>query len=112
MWVDWREGDDDIISMAAEALGTPALSPVFENGQLYVRYHDQLTLVPLNFEPGEQDKTLRALNQAIAADYEIRTIKASEGGDALAFMALPLGTWQALEAEFGDRVDAAFMRLI
>ena len=114
-WVDWREADDDIIRMTADALGIQELTcegeDEGEDEKLYVSYKKQRTLVPLEFEPGEQDKTLFALNQAIFPDYEIRYIKASEGGDTIAFMALDIDTWRNLESTFGTKVDDAFMRL-
>ena len=110
-WIDWREADDDIITMAADALGIQELSGVWEDGKLYVSYKQQKTLVPLEFKPGEQDTTLLAINQAISADYEIRYIKASEGGDNIAFMALDTGTWKNLESTFGTKVNDAFMNL-
>lgn len=110
-WVDWREADEDIINMTAETLGTQDLSSQWQDEKLYVCYKNQMTLVPLMFEPGEQDKTLLALNTALSPDYEVRHIRASEGGDTIAFMALDTGTWKNLESTFGKKVEDAFMRL-
>lgn len=110
-WVDWREADEDIINMAAQALQTQALSSQWQDDKLYVCYKNKMTLVPLMFEPGEQDKTLFALNTALSPDYEIRHIKASEGGDTIAFMALATDTWKALESTYGQKVEAAFTGL-
>ncbi|MFZ1643571.1 MAG: hypothetical protein WAV07_19505 [Candidatus Contendobacter sp.] len=109
--VDWREADEDIINMAAETLGTQELSSKWQDEKLYVCYKNQMTLVPLMFEPGEQDKTLLALNTALSPDYEVRHIRASEGGDTIAFMALDTGTWKNLESTFGKKVEDAFMSL-
>jgi tetratricopeptide (TPR) repeat protein len=51
------------------------------------------------------------LNRVIAPEFEIRFIKASYGGDTLAFMLLDRETWTALETSFGARVNEAFMRI-
>ena len=109
--VDWREADDDIILLAAEAIDSQELYPGGEGDELCVCYKNQMTLVPLEWVPGEQDKTLLALNKALFPDYEIRYIKASEGSDTLAFMILGLETWKNLESTFGAKVDEAFMKL-
>lgn len=110
-WVDWREADERIISLAAEAMKAPDLVPEWIDGKLNVKFRGRLTGVALEFKPGEQDTTLRALNKAIAPELEIRFVKASEGGDTLAFMPLGKGTWSELEAALGSRVDEAFTRV-
>lgn len=110
-WVDWREADEDIIRKAAKALDIKSLSPEWKDGNLYVRYNDELTFVPLEFKPGEQDKTLVALNKALSPDYEIRYVCASEGGDTIAFIGLDGDSWKDLQASFGKSVGDAFMTL-
>jgi hypothetical protein len=110
-WVDWREGDDDIIKLAARALGRDDLAPHWENGVLHVNFAGRLTPVPLEQKPGEQDITLAALNRALHPAFELRWIRASDGGDTLAFQILPGVGWRALQARYGAAVDAAFARL-
>ncbi len=110
-WVDWREADDDIIHMAAKALDIYSLFPEWRDGNLFVRYNDVLTPVSLEFKPGEQDKTLLSLNKALAPDYEIRYVRASEGGDTIAFIGLDADSWIHLQTTYGDRIGDAFMTL-
>ncbi len=110
-WVDWREADDDIIRMAGDCLGSGAMAPEWIDGKLHIRYRETLTPVPLAFKPGEQDITLLTLNSLLAPEFEIRCIKASDGGDTLAFMVLDGPAWAALETIFGARVDQAFARI-
>jgi hypothetical protein len=110
-WVDWREADEDIIAMAAQALPAEDLAPEWITEKLHVRFRGKLTEVPLAFKPGEQDITLRALNAAIAPDFEIRYVKASHGGDAAAFICLDQAGWRGLQASFGDQVGEAFAAL-
>lgn len=111
-WVDWREADDDIIEMASACL--PAgndMRPEWIDDKLHIRFRDKLTLVPLAFKPGEQDVTLLTLNRALVPDFEIRMVKASDGGDTLAFILLENADWAELEAAYGSRVHDAFGRL-
>jgi hypothetical protein len=110
-WVDCREADADIITLAAKAIGTPDLAPEWIDGKLNVKYRGRLTEIPLKFKPGEQDTTLRVLNKAIAPEIEIRFVKASDGGDTIAFMPLGKDAWSELEAAFGSKVDEAFTRV-
>lgn len=56
---------------------------------LHVNFAGRLTPVPLNNKPGEQDITLAALNRALQTAFELRWIRASDGGDTLAFQILP-----------------------
>jgi hypothetical protein len=106
-WVDWREADENIIKMAAQIIGDNTLAPEWNEGALYVKFRGQLTKVPLNFEPGEQHITLATLDRAIGPDYEIRYMKASEGGDTTAFMLLKRQQLSALNAEFGEKMGDA-----
>lgn len=110
-WVDWRESDAYIVELAAAAIGTQDLDAAWQDEKLYIRYKYQSVQAPLNFEPGEQDKTLFALNRALAADYEVRYVRASEGGDTLTFMVLDADTRKSLASAFGTQVGEAFARI-
>lgn len=101
-WVDWREADDDVVRLAAKALSRDDLIPVWKDGRLHVEYGGQSVAVPLQGGPGEQDLTLMILNRVLKPQFEIRHIKASEGGDTLAFMVLPSEAWAQLQTEFGE----------
>lgn len=110
-WVDWREADDEIVRLAAAALARTDLRPSHEGGKLFIDCGGRRTEVPLEHKPGEQDVTLASLNRALHPYFEIRYVKASEGGDTAAFQALPAASWRELEASFGARVSQAFPRL-
>ncbi|MFZ6721725.1 hypothetical protein [Undibacterium sp. Ji49W] len=110
-WVDWREADDDIITLAANALATTDLRPQWTDDVLYINFQGNLTKIPLNFEPEEQDITLVTLNSAISAEFNIRFITASNGGDTIAFLVLDNPSWAQLESEFGEKVDSAFQKI-
>jgi len=76
-WVDWREGDDRIVELTAAAMGDASEpAPEWIDGNLHIRFRGNLTAVPLQFKPGEQDVTLLALNHVLAPDFEIRYVNA------------------------------------
>lgn len=110
-WVDWREADEDIIGLAAEIIGGDKLAPEWIEGKLNIRFNQTLSEIALQFEPGEQDITLRALNKVLEPEFEIRLIKASEGGDTLAFFILDKKSWSELDLVFGGKVDDAFTKI-
>ncbi|MFZ6757920.1 polymorphic toxin-type HINT domain-containing protein [Undibacterium sp. Ji50W] len=110
-WVDWREADEAIIDLAAKLIGNDELSHEWHNDKLTVKFRGKLTEVPLKFEPGEQYITLATLHEAIYPEYEIRYIKASEGGDTTAFMILKKQTLFELDAEFDARVADALQKV-
>jgi hypothetical protein len=114
-WVDWREGHDDIVALARRALeaalGPTALAAAWAGSNLRIDFRGRQAEAALQGKPGEQDSTLEALNQALQPDFELRHVKASEGGDGAAFMILETGDWHGLEAAWGAKLDAAFARL-
>lgn len=107
-WVDWREADDRIITLAAAAMKTPELVPVWIDEKLHVSFRGRMTEVVSESDTSNQDKTLRVLNKAIAPEFQIRFVKASDGGDTLAFMPLRQDEWTKLEEAFGGKVGDAF----
>jgi len=107
-WVDWREGSVDIVRLAAAAMGESELTADWHDQTLRIRFRGQQTEVHIPAKPGEQDITLLALNRLVASEFEIRFVKASDGGDTLAFLPLTKQDWLEIDFAFGDRVAAAF----
>jgi hypothetical protein len=110
-WVDWREADDYIVNLAAQALGRDDLSSRWDSKTLHIDFEGRSTVVPLEQKPGEQDIILAALNRALNPQFELRWIRASHGGDTLAFQILSGEDWAALQSRHGASLDAAFARL-
>lgn len=110
-WVDWREADEDIVSLASKTIPGIELAPAWIDGKLSIRFDGKMTEIPLKFKPGEQDITLRALNQAIAPALEMRFVKASDGGDTIALMILDKESWAELESGYGAKVGEAFQKI-
>jgi hypothetical protein len=109
-WVDWREADNYIVKLASQTLTGVELKAFWADDKLKINYQGQVTEVPLRNKPGDQEITLRTLNRVIAPDFEFRFVKASDGGDTLAFMMLNKESWSELEAEFGPNVGNAFQK--
>lgn len=110
-WVDWREADNYIVKLAADCIGCSNLTAEWVGDKLHIAFRGKVTAVFLKPEPGQQDTTLRALNKALYPEFEIRYVKASDGGDTLAFMPLKPSDWSELESLFGAKVDSAFGKL-
>ena len=110
-WVDWREASDEIIRLAAKCIWAYQLKPIRIGDRLTIFFNGHRTEVPLKGVPGEQDITLATLNQALQPDYEIRFVKASDGGDTLAFFLLDDDSWAELEILYGEKIDDAFARI-
>jgi len=107
-WVDWREADNYIVTLAARAIGRDDLRADWIDGKLTIDFSGRRTEVPLQGKPGEQDVTLDSLNRALGPEFGLRYVRASEGGDTLAFMVLPQAVWREFEASHGDRLPQAF----
>jgi hypothetical protein len=110
-WVDWREADNYIVTLAADCIGCSELTAEWVGDKLHIVFRGKVTAVSLKPEPGQQDITLRALNKSLYPEFEIRYVKASDGGDTLAFMPLEPSAWSELESLYGAKVDAAFGKL-
>jgi hypothetical protein len=110
-WVDWREGHDDIVAMVADVLGEP-MPIAWQDDRLQIEFRGTRVEAPLTGAPGEQDRTLGALNLLISRDHELRFVAASEGGDTLAFIVLTKRQWAGLVRKHGkSAVDDAFPKL-
>ena len=110
-WIDWREADEEVVALAAKAMNDPTLTAERSGARLTVSYRGTTAKVPPRSKGDERDLTLLAINKVLAPEHEVRFVRASEGGDTLAFMSLPVEVWQGYEKKFGDRVAAAFARL-
>lgn len=116
-WVDWREEDDAIVQYCEDVLQTEQLGAELrdieeEPGfQLVITYKGQSFDVPLLADLADRHITLVALNEAIAADFEIRFCISSAGGDTLAFVPLPNDVWRQLEEKYPNVVAENFAKI-
>ncbi|MCH7383659.1 hypothetical protein MMP71_07310 [Acinetobacter dispersus] len=65
-------------------------------------------IIPYQGEGADRDTTLKALNQILQPDYEIRFCMASDGSDTLAFLPLPSSLWQQLDQKYTNRIYQLF----
>lgn len=112
LWVDWRMEDDAIVNDCESLLKTGSLSAVWTDDQLLLRYAGTEKEVPLTETADDRHITLRALNELLAPEYELRMVWASDGSDTLAFVPLSASQWTDLEAKHGvAAVERAFFKL-
>lgn len=116
MVVDWGEEDDAIITSCEKILETGKLSAKFEaadNKQgftITIQLVEKTLLIPYQGEGADRDTTLRALNEILHPDYEIRFCKASDGSDTLEFIPLPQKIWHQLDLKYAEKMDDMFAR--
>ena len=65
-------------------------------------------IIPYQGEGADRDTTLKALNQILQPDYEIRFCVASDGSDTLAFLPLPSSLWQQLDQKYSNSIHQLF----
>ena len=110
-WVDWREEDAQIVALCAKSMNDRLLTAERDGEGLVIDYRGKSVKVAPGAKGDERDLTLLALNKVLKPQYEIRYVRASDGGDTAAFMSLPASQWKGFEKQFGDRVAAAFAKL-
>jgi len=116
-WVDWREEDESIANYCEGILQTGSLKAELidvdtdEGFELHLYYNSRDIKVPLTFSPQDRHITLCSLNEVLQPDFEVRFVTASNGSDTLAFVPLPVSTWQELEEGYGDRIQKHFYRI-
>ncbi|MCH7379180.1 MULTISPECIES: hypothetical protein [Acinetobacter] len=116
MIVDWREEDEAIIEYCENILQTGSLRAEIQNADnlqgftITVYYQNQTLIIPYQGEGADRDTTLKALNQILQPDYEIRFCVASDGSDTLEFIPLPQEVWQKLDQKYPHNIDQFFRR--
>ena len=115
-WVDWREGEGDIVRYCEAVLHTGKLSAeqvrasTPRGNDLFISYNGRRVRAPLINGYEDRHIALCTLNQVLAPDYEIRFCIDSNGSDTLAFLPLPVAKWAELEQRYGAAVSRHFYR--
>ncbi|EPG37372.1 hypothetical protein [Acinetobacter colistiniresistens] len=116
MIVDWREEDEAIIEYCENILQTGNLRAEIQDADnlqgftITVYYQNQTLIIPYQGEGADRDTTLKALNQILQPDYEIRFCEPSDGSDTLEFIPLPKALWQKLDQKYPHQIDQFFRR--
>lgn len=114
MWIDWREEDDSIVHIAAEALGLNDLTARFDNDScdLLINYRGTSHRIRYPEEGvADRDTTIIALNRVLQPGHELRLCIASRGSDTLALMALSGEEWSLLERKHPAACAEHFMMI-
>lgn len=113
-WVGWRQSDETIIDACETVLRTGDLAgecvAAGQDGgyRVFIRAGARSEEVPLSYSLRDRQITLRALNDFLAPEYEIRLCLDSIGGDALAFLPLASARWRELEQRFPQALGKLF----
>ena len=118
MWVDWKEYDPDIIQYCIDILRDKELTVTVdeeieeERGiDVFITYKGIKTKIDYAPEYTDRDTTIKALNEAIREDYEIRFCFQSNGSDTLCFVPLTHKQWSRLEKNYPDIVHEKFNKI-
>ena len=115
-WVDWREGEGDIVRYCEAVLQTGSLTAeqvraaTPRGSDLFISHGGRRIRAPLINGYEDRHIALCALNQVLAPDYEVRFCIDSNGSDTLAFLPLPSTKWVELEQRYGGAVSQHFYR--
>jgi hypothetical protein len=115
-WVDWREGETDIVRYCEAVLQTGKLSAeqvraaTPRGSELFISYDGRRLRAPLINGYEDRHIALCTLNQVLAPDFEVRFCIDSAGSDTLAFLPLPSAKWAELEQRYGTTVSRHFYR--
>ncbi len=115
-WIDWREGEGDIVRYCEAVLQTGDLhaeqvrAATPRGSDLFISYKGKRIRAPLINGFEDRHIALCTLNQVLGPDYEVRFCIPSNGSDTLAFLPLPSPKWRELEQRYGATVSRLFYR--
>ncbi|KAA8784354.1 glutathione reductase [Paenibacillus amylolyticus] len=108
IWIDWREDEGDVIHYFNDQLPEPhqiqckIIQIDKPRGVDIVLSSDERTLtIPFADDRTDRDSAVRAMEEMIAPQYQIRWFMESLGSDTLAFLLLSTEQWGELENQFG-----------
>ena len=109
--VDWREEDDAIVTLIADAIGMHDLHADWDDDTLVITHGDSERRVPMQMDPADRDATIRAVNALLQPEHEIRYISLSAGSDTMGFCVLRAADWQIVEQSNPQLVADLFLKL-
>lgn len=93
--VDWREEETDLIGYVANAIPSADLSVAWNVSEddLVLSFKDRTLLVGLTFSPRDRYVAIRAVNQVLAGEYEMRLFNLTYESDTLVFYVKTASWW-------------------
>jgi hypothetical protein len=104
-WVDWRDFDDSIVRYFADRLKNRRLSAELQEEDLVITFGSSLRTLTIDEIGKERYQTVRAVNEVVAPDFEIRLVRKSVDGDTHCFLFAPAWLWSRLEAGDRDKLE-------
>jgi len=116
IWIDWREAEEDLIDYFNEQLPEPDRidceiveidKPRGED--IILSSQEKKMTIPFADDVTDRDSAIRAMQEMLSPQYQIRWFMESLGNDTLAFALLPTVQWEELVQQFGKhKVDYYF----
>ncbi len=97
VWVDWRDFDDEIVKHFAKQLKNPRLDVEMRGEDLLISFGSAQRLLTSQEIGKEQYQTIRAMNEVLAPDFEVRSVRKEADGDTHCFVFAPSKLWKHLE---------------
>lgn len=116
IWIDWREAEEDLIDYFNEQLPEPDRidCEIVEIDKprgvdIVLSSQEKKMTIPFADDVTDRDSAIRAMQEMLSPQYQIRWFMESLGNDTLAFALLPTVQWEELVQQFGKhKVDHYF----
>lgn len=116
IWIDWREAEEDLIDYFNEQLSVSDQinCEIIEIDKprgvdIVLSSQENSMTIPFADDVTDRDSAIRAMQEMLSPQYQIRWFMESLGNDTLAFALLPVVQWKELEQQFDKRkVDYYF----
>lgn len=116
IWIDWREAEEDLIDYFNEQLPEPDRidCEIVEIDKprgvdIVLSSQEKKMTIPFADDVTDRDSAIRAMQEMLSPQYQIRWFMESLGNDTLAFALLPAVQWEELVQQFGKyKVDYYF----
>jgi hypothetical protein len=110
--VDWREEEEEIVRIVSEAISPDTLSCEWQGeDDLVLLYKDRRRPVGLTFSMRDRYICLRAINDILSGEYELRLFEPSFWSDTHQFLAEAAAWWDALDRQHSERSRAVFRKI-
>ena len=109
--VDWRAEEEEIVSDVAGQIPDSLSCEWEDERDLILIYKNRQSPVGLTFSPRDRYICLRALNNALSGDYELRVFRATLGDDTHIIFVKPTSWWEDFDRGYPDRSSTIFRRI-